>query len=125
MVLPPAARLGQPPGGRLFHILSGNLGHQIEHHLFPDLPAHRYAEISLEVRNICERYGIPYNAGPLRRQFGSVVAKIVRLALPPRGTAAAEHPAAQHAAVAEPSRDGRRRGGEDAPATSRPLGAAA
>jgi len=58
VVLPPAARLGQPPGGRLFHILSGNLGHQIEHHLFPDLPAHRYAEISLEVRNICERYGI-------------------------------------------------------------------
>jgi hypothetical protein len=55
-----------------------------------------------------------------------VVAKIVRLALPPRGRAAAEHPAAaQHAAVAEPSRDARRRGSEDAPATSRPLGAAA
>jgi fatty acid desaturase len=71
-------------GGRMFHILSGNLGHQIEHHLFPDLPAHRYAEISLEVRDICKRYGIPYNAGPLHRQFGSVVAKIVRLALPPR-----------------------------------------
>ena len=26
-------------GGRLFHVLSGNLSHQIEHHLFPDLPA--------------------------------------------------------------------------------------
>jgi fatty acid desaturase len=72
-------------GGRLFHILSGNLGHQIEHHLFPDIPAHRYAEISVEVREICERYGIPYNAGPLHRQFGSVVRKIVRLALPDRG----------------------------------------
>ena len=33
-------------GGRLFHILAGNLSFQIEHHLFPDLPAHRYAEIS-------------------------------------------------------------------------------
>ena len=32
-------------GGKLFHILAGNLSHQIEHHLFPDLPAHRYAEI--------------------------------------------------------------------------------
>jgi linoleoyl-CoA desaturase len=72
-------------GGKLFHILSGNLSHQIEHHLFPDLPAHRYAEISVEVREICERYGIPYNAGPLRTQFGSVVRKIVRLALPPLG----------------------------------------
>jgi NADPH-dependent stearoyl-CoA 9-desaturase len=71
-------------GGKLFHILAGNLSHQIEHHLFPDLPAHRYAEISVEVREICERYGIPYNAGPLHRQFGSVVRKIVKLALPPR-----------------------------------------
>ena len=70
-------------GGELFHILAGNLSHQIEHHLFPDLPAHRYAEIAVEVREICERYGIPYNTGPLHRQFGSVVRKIVKLALPP------------------------------------------
>jgi NADPH-dependent stearoyl-CoA 9-desaturase len=71
-------------GGKLFHIMSGNLSHQIEHHLFPDLPAHRYAEISVEVREICERYGIPYNSGPLHRQFGSVVRKIARLAVPPK-----------------------------------------
>src|SRR5438874_2086083 len=63
-------------GGKLFHILSGNLSHQIEHHLFPDLPAHRYAEISRDVREACDRYGIPYNAGPLSKQFGSVVRKI-------------------------------------------------
>jgi fatty acid desaturase len=69
-------------GGKLFHILSGNLSHQIEHHLFPDIPAHRYAELSVEVREICQRYGLPYNAGPLHKQFGSVVKKIVRLALP-------------------------------------------
>ena len=71
-------------GGKLFHLMSGNLSHQIEHHLFPDIPAHRYAEISAEVREICERYGIPYNAGPLTKQFGSVVRKIVKLALPER-----------------------------------------
>jgi len=70
-------------GGELFHILAGNLSHQIEHHLFPDLPAHRYSEIAAEVRGICERYGIPYNTGPLHKQFGSVVRKIVKLALPP------------------------------------------
>jgi NADPH-dependent stearoyl-CoA 9-desaturase len=69
-------------GGRLFHILSGNLSFQIEHHLFPDLPANRYGEISVEVREVCERYGLPYNVGPLHRQFGSVVRKIFRLALP-------------------------------------------
>ena len=69
-------------GSRLFHIMSGNLSHQIEHHLFPDIPAHRYGEIAVEVRAICERYGLPYNTGPLGKQFGSVVKKIVRLALP-------------------------------------------
>jgi fatty acid desaturase len=70
-------------GGKLFHVLSGNLSHQIEHHLFPDLPAHRYADILVDVHEICGRYGIPYNTGPLRKQFGSVVRKIVKLALPP------------------------------------------
>ncbi|MGE5697454.1 MAG: fatty acid desaturase family protein [Candidatus Sericytochromatia bacterium] len=71
-------------GGKLFHILSGNLSFQIEHHLFPDIPAHRHAEISVQVREICERYGIRYHSGPLHRQFGTVVRKIVRLALPPK-----------------------------------------
>jgi NADPH-dependent stearoyl-CoA 9-desaturase len=70
-------------GGKLFHVMAGNLSYQIEHHLFPGLPAHRYTEISTEVRAICERYAIPYNTGPLHRQFGSVVRKIVKLALPP------------------------------------------
>jgi NADPH-dependent stearoyl-CoA 9-desaturase len=69
-------------GGRLFHLLSGNLSHQIEHHLFPDLPARRYAEVAPEVQEICERYGIPYNRGPLLQQFGTVVRKIVRLTFP-------------------------------------------
>jgi fatty acid desaturase len=92
-------------GGRLFHLLSGNLSHQIEHHLFPDIPAHRYAEIATEVRETCERYGLPYNAGPLHKQFGSVVKKIFRLSLPGRGsdapdTVAARQPEAELALVA-------------------------
>jgi NADPH-dependent stearoyl-CoA 9-desaturase len=77
-------------GGELFHILSGNLGFQIEHHLYPDVPAHRYAEIAEEVREICDRYQLPYNTGPLHSQFTSVVRKIFRLALPTAGTAAGE-----------------------------------
>jgi fatty acid desaturase len=71
-------------GGEMFHILAGNLSFQIEHHLFPDLPAHRYKDISKDVREITGRYGIPYNTGPLHRQFGSVVRKIAKLAVPPR-----------------------------------------
>jgi fatty acid desaturase len=72
------------------HLLSGSLSHQIEHHLFPDIPAHRYGEIAVQVRDICERYGLPYNAGSLHKQFGSVVKKIVRLALPGSGNNEAE-----------------------------------
>ena len=69
-------------GSRLFHVIAGNLGHQIEHHLFPDLPSRRYANLSSQVRDICERFGLPYNVGTLREQFGSVVRKIWRLRKP-------------------------------------------
>ncbi len=82
-------------GGPLFHVMSGNLSHQIEHHLFPDLPARRYPEVAQQVREICERYGLPYNTGPLHKQVGSVFKKICRLALPGRGAKAAEPVAAQ------------------------------
>ena len=71
-------------GGKLFHTMTGNLSHQIEHHLFPDLPARRYPELAEEVREICERYGIAYNTGPLGKQLLSVAGKICRLALPNR-----------------------------------------
>jgi linoleoyl-CoA desaturase len=69
-------------GGPLFHVISGNLGYQVEHHLFPDMPSTRYGEIAPQVRKICERYGLPYNAGPFHRQLGMVQRTILRLAFP-------------------------------------------
>jgi fatty acid desaturase len=69
-------------GGPLFHVLSGNLGYQVEHHLFPDMPSTRYAEIAPRVREICERYGLPYNSGPLTKQLAMVHRTILRLAFP-------------------------------------------
>jgi NADPH-dependent stearoyl-CoA 9-desaturase len=71
-------------GSNLMHVMSGNLSHQIEHHLFPDIPARRYPEMSVEVRALCEKYDLQYNAGPLHKQLGSVARKIFRLALPTR-----------------------------------------
>ena len=71
-------------GGKLFHLMSGNLSLQIEHHLFPDLPARRYPELAVEVQEICERYGLPYNTGRLSKQLFSVASKICRMALPDR-----------------------------------------
>jgi fatty acid desaturase len=64
--------------------MTGNLSHQIEHHLFPDIPARRYPQVAAEVREICERFGVDYNTGPLHRQLGSVARKICRFALPDR-----------------------------------------
>jgi linoleoyl-CoA desaturase len=69
-------------GSRLFHILSGSLGFQIEHHLFPDLPCNRYPEIAARVKALCEQYDLPYTTGPLRRQYGQVFRTLMKLTLP-------------------------------------------
>jgi NADPH-dependent stearoyl-CoA 9-desaturase len=69
-------------GSPLFHVASGNLGYQVEHHLFPDLPSTRYAEVAPQVKDICGRYGLPYNSGPFSRQLGMVQRTILRLAFP-------------------------------------------
>jgi len=63
-------------GGPLLHFMTGNLSHQIEHHLFPDLPARRYGQLAVEVREIARRYGQEYNSGRLSRQFATVLRRI-------------------------------------------------
>ena len=100
-------------GGPLFHVVSGNLGYQVEHHLFPDMPSTRYGEIAPRVRRLCKHYGLPYNSGPFHRQLGMVQRTILRLALPggaarpkpgpyagPELRGAAEHEAGERAAAA-------------------------
>jgi linoleoyl-CoA desaturase len=69
-------------GSRWMHVMTGHLSHQIEHHLYPDIPAARYPEMAPRVRAICERYGQAYNTGSFGRQLGSVAGRILRLALP-------------------------------------------
>ncbi|WCB95938.1 NADPH-dependent stearoyl-CoA 9-desaturase [Baekduia alba] len=69
-------------GRRPFHLMTGHLSFQIEHHLFPDVACHRYPEIAPRVRAVCERYDLPYASGPLGRQYRSVAKKILRYALP-------------------------------------------
>jgi linoleoyl-CoA desaturase len=71
-------------GGPLFHIMTGNLSHQIEHHLFPDMPSNRYRQIAPRVQEICRRYGLTYTAGPLPRQYGRVLRKLAKLSFPGR-----------------------------------------
>jgi len=69
-------------GSRAMHLLTGNLSHQIEHHLFPDLPSNRYAEIAPQVRALFEKYGLNYCARPLVPQVCSAWHRVVRLSLP-------------------------------------------
>ncbi|MDX6640401.1 MAG: NADPH-dependent stearoyl-CoA 9-desaturase, partial [Solirubrobacteraceae bacterium] len=69
-------------GGPAFHVMSGNLGYQVEHHLFPDMPSSRYAEVAPRVKAICEKYDLPYNSGPFLQQWLMVQRTIVRLAFP-------------------------------------------
>jgi NADPH-dependent stearoyl-CoA 9-desaturase len=70
--------------GPVLAFMSGNLCYQIEHHLFPDLPSNRYAQIAGQVRAICVAYDLPYTTGSLPRQYLQVLRTIVKLALPER-----------------------------------------
>jgi fatty acid desaturase len=70
--------------GPVMAFLSGNLCYQIEHHLFPDLPSNRYAEIAQRVRAVCATYDLPYTTGPLVRQYLLTFRSISRLTLPDR-----------------------------------------
>jgi len=70
--------------GPVMAFMTGNLSYQIEHHLFPDLPSNRYAEISERVRVLCAKYDLPYTTGPLGRQYWLAFRTIHKLALPDR-----------------------------------------
>ncbi|RDI66919.1 fatty acid desaturase family protein [Nocardia pseudobrasiliensis] len=70
--------------GPVLAFLSGNLCYQIEHHLFPDLPSNRYAEIAIRVRALCDKYDLPYTSGSLLRQYLLVMRTVHKLALPDR-----------------------------------------
>ncbi len=69
-------------GNNFVHLLSGHLSYQIEHHVFPDLPAHRYREISPKVKAVCEKHGIHYNSASFARQYWTVLQRIGRFSLP-------------------------------------------
>jgi len=63
-------------GGRWLHVLTGHLSCQIEHHLFPSIPAHRYVEMAPKVKAIAEKYGIKYNTGTFLKQYSTVLQRV-------------------------------------------------
>jgi fatty acid desaturase len=103
-------------GGPLLHIMSGNLGFQIEHHLFPDLPSNRYAQISERVQELCAKYDLPYTTGPLHQQYGQALRTIIKLSVPNSWTKS------DQPEPPTPSRDRKRRSDSERPHRRRELG---
>jgi len=73
-------------GGKWMHLMTGHLSLQVEHHLFPDIPARRYPEIAPKVKAICARYNIPYHSGPMLTQYFSVLKILHRYSKQPDKT---------------------------------------
>ncbi|MDI9917135.1 acyl-CoA desaturase [Rhodococcus sp. IEGM 1379] len=69
-------------GGKAMDFMSGNLSYQIEHHLFPDLPSNRYKDIAVKVRELTDKYDLPYTTGPFLVQYGKSWRTIAKLSLP-------------------------------------------
>ncbi|XP_039881824.1 acyl-CoA Delta-4 desaturase-like [Simochromis diagramma] len=55
---------------------SGHLNFQIEHHLFPMMPRHNYHLVAPQVRELCEKHGIPYQEKTLWRGFADIVTSL-------------------------------------------------
>ncbi|MHA3048205.1 fatty acid desaturase family protein [Acinetobacter sp. ANC 4641] len=69
-------------GSEAFHILTGHLSHQIEHHLYPEIPARRYRKMGPKVEAVCKKYGLNYNNASLFKQYGQVLGRILKYSLP-------------------------------------------
>ncbi|BBX65454.1 stearoyl-CoA 9-desaturase [Mycobacterium saskatchewanense] len=68
--------------GPALRFMSGNLCHQIEHHLYPDLPSNRLHEISVRVRALCDKYDLPYTTDSFLIQYAKTWRTIAKLSLP-------------------------------------------
>ena len=87
---------GNISGSPAMHVMTGNLSHQIEHHLFPDMPSNRYREIAPRIRDLMERNNLPYVTGSLGKQaaLGVLEGRAALAAQQGRGPPSPRHRAA-------------------------------
>jgi fatty acid desaturase 2 (delta-6 desaturase) len=55
---------------------TGHLNFQIEHHLFPMMPRHNLYKIQPEVKELCQKYNIPYVSKPMGRAFFDILTSL-------------------------------------------------
>src|ERR1700752_3722971 len=68
--------------GPAMRLMSGPRCQEIENHLYPDLPTNRLHEISIRVKEICDKYDLPYTTGSFLMQYGKTWRTIAKLSLP-------------------------------------------
>ncbi|MGK5628915.1 fatty acid desaturase family protein [Streptomyces sp. URMC 123] len=71
-------------GGRFTDIALGGLNHQIEHHLFPSMPAPHLRRARPIVRQYCAELGIPYHETGLVASYGEALRHLHRVGEPIR-----------------------------------------
>ncbi len=60
-------------GSDVGDFLQGFLNYQIEHHLWPDLPARAYQKLQPKVQAVCEKHGVPYVQEGIARRVKRLV----------------------------------------------------
>jgi fatty acid desaturase len=75
-------------GGRvtdgLLHVAMGGLNHQIEHHLFPNMPTPNLRRSRPVVRQFCAEVGVSYHETGLVRSWGESLGQLRRASAPLR-----------------------------------------
>lgn len=61
---------------KLITLMCGHVNYQIEHHLFADLPSHRYPKIAKDVQRICEKHNLTYNCNA---NWGVAIARYLKV----------------------------------------------
>lgn len=62
-----------PTGSNRNDFLHGWLNYQIEHHIWPKMPLAQYQKAQPKVRELCEKYGIPYTQESVFKRLGKAV----------------------------------------------------